>query len=87
MFETDREMYLAFAKAVDMDFQWITELLDGEVDAGGPAALTLAAKTNTTPNRWASSKGRDSRLLAVKVWWAMPEQRKSRLAQRSGVRD
>ena len=78
MLETDREMIVAFAKAVDLDFRWIVELLDGQVDALSPTALTLAAKTNTTPNRWASPKGRDSRLLAVKVWWAMPEQRKSR---------
>lgn len=78
MFETDREMYVAFAKAVDMDFNWIASLLDGEVDASQAEGLILAGKTSTTPNRWASPKGRDSRLLAVKVWWAMPEQRKAR---------
>ena len=82
MLETDREMCVAFAKAVDMDFQWITELLDGQVDASGPAAIILARKTSTTPNRWASPEGKSSRLLAVKVWWAMPDQRHLR---RGGV--
>ncbi|UQZ90725.1 hypothetical protein C4J81_16540 [Deltaproteobacteria bacterium Smac51] len=70
MLITDRELYLAFAEAVNADFDWLIKVIDGEEQAGGGQASYLASVTGTKPRLWMEGGDAKTRLIAVKVWQA-----------------
>ena len=69
MLEADREMYVAFAREIDLDFQWISDLIDGLHQARPDQALRLSEKTATKQSLWTQTGKAKERLIAVKVWW------------------
>ena len=68
MLEADRDLYLAFAKAHNADFGWITRVIDGEAHAGGGQASYLASVTGTKARLWMEGGDPKVRLVAVQLW-------------------
>ena len=68
MLETDRDLYLAFARALNLDFGWAARLIDGEMSAAPLLAETLAQVTDSEPRYWREDGRGPLRLMAVKIW-------------------
>jgi hypothetical protein len=77
MLETDRDLYLAFAGAMSLDFEWVQGLIDGRVSAGPAQANTLAYYTGSSSYIWTRENMGPVRLVAVKIW-AVKERRQGR---------
>ena len=75
MFETDREIYLAFAKAMGLDFAFTRKLIDGQMAAGAELARALAGRSGTRERLWTSEGKAQERLVAVKVWYVVESRR------------
>lgn len=69
MFDTDHEMYLEFAQAYNVDFDWLAKLIDGQAHAGGGQAGYLASVTATRAELWLAGGDPKRRLIAIKLWW------------------
>ena len=85
---TDYDVCLKFAKAVDMDFEYMKAILDGRADASAEAAMKLAAATGSRQETWQGDGQYNGplRLISVKVWEAM-EKRGGREAVRARRED
>lgn len=71
MLDIDREMYLAFARALDLDFYFARDLVDGLRQAGPELARALAAATRTPERLWTTPGKTKERIVAVQVWWVV----------------
>ena len=80
MLETDRDLYLAFARAMGLDYGWAVRLIDGQDQAALALARDLAAATNTKPQHWQEAGQGALRLMAVKLW-AVKERQAGRLTR------
>jgi len=83
MLETDRDLYLDFARAMSLDFDYVRRLIDGEVNSGPALAESLGYFTSAHPCVWRRDGMAPTRLMAVKVW-AVRERRAGRLAWIAG---
>lgn len=70
MYETDRDAYLALAKALQMDFNFMSQIIDGRRQASAGFARVLTEQTNTWDRLWTAEGKAQERLMAVRVWYA-----------------
>ena len=68
MLEADRDLYLDFAQAMNLDFAWTVKLIDGLVQASPLLAETLGFLTIASPEIWKRPEMGSVRLVAVKCW-------------------
>lgn len=85
---TDYDVCRAFAKAVDMGFEYMRDILDGRADASAEEAMKLAAVTGSRQETWQGDGQYNGplRLISVRVWEAM-EKRGGRQAVRAWRED
>ncbi len=69
MYEDDREAYLAFAKSLQMDFHFLSEIIDGRRQASAELARALSGATNTWDRLWTAEGKAAERLITVRVWF------------------
>ena len=70
MLPTDRDLYLNFAKSMQMDFQFLADIIDGARQASPDLARALASATNSRERMWTDPAKAKERVITVKVWWA-----------------
>jgi len=70
MYEIDRDIYLAFARALQLDFHFMREIIDGRLQASPELAKILTAQTNTWNRLWTAEGKTKERLMTVRVWYA-----------------
>lgn len=75
MFETDRDAYLALAKALQMDFNFLGQIIDGRRQASASFARVLTEATNTWDRLWTTEGKAQERLMTVRVWYAAQKRR------------
>lgn len=75
MYEADRDAYLAFAKTLQMDFHFMSEIIDGRIQASPELARTLTNLTRTWDRLWTAEGKANERLVTVRVWYAARKRR------------
>ena len=75
MLPTDRDLYLSFAKSMQMDFQFLADIIDGARQASPDLARALAAATGSRERMWADPAKAKERVITVKCWQAVQKGR------------
>ena len=78
MLDIDRDPCLALARALQLDFSLLADLIDGKRNASDQVAMAVAYAINTEQKLWMAEGRAPVRLVALKVWW-LKESRKPRL--------
>lgn len=68
MLDIDRDICLALAKTLQLDFQMLADLIDGKRNAANGVAMAIAWETGTNQALWMNDGQAKARLVALKIW-------------------